>query len=95
VNDAEAAWSEAVSNYTFALFFLPDPETGNPVGLPPAYWVKELAAYGGPQVPPNLDTGSGCWRMVFVVLAIQWNNGRSYVYPDLNHWFPALALASG
>jgi hypothetical protein len=90
VDSVETAWSNAVCSYTFALFFLPDPQTGNAVGLPPAYWVKELAAYGGPQVPPNLGTNTGCWRMVFVVLAIQWNNGNTYVYPDPNHWFPAL-----
>jgi hypothetical protein len=79
-----------VQSYTFVLFFLPDPEQSNAAGLPPGYWAKELAAYGGTSVPSNLTTTIGCWRIVFVVLEIIWNNGQTQRYADPHNWFPFL-----
>ncbi|WP_334406148.1 hypothetical protein [Bradyrhizobium sp. AZCC 2289] len=79
--------NDVVAQYTFALLFLPDPSSDAPAPLCPGYWVQELIKYGDTNsakhnpanyLPNNLDPGSGCWRIVYVVLAIQ-------TYADLNN----------
>jgi hypothetical protein len=79
--------NDVVAQYTFALLFLPDPPSDAPAPLCPGYWVQELIKYGNTNapkynpsnyLPSNLDPGSGCWRIVYVVLEIQ-------TYADLNN----------
>jgi hypothetical protein len=79
--------NDVVAQYTFALFFLPDPSSDAPAPLCPGYWVQELIKYGNTNAPKynpsnylpnNLDPGSGCWRIVYIVLKIQ-------TYSDLNN----------
>jgi hypothetical protein len=99
VDDIETAWGQAINAYTFALFFLPDPGPNhpNPANLPTGYWVQELHAYSNVNnplsdpnytLPANLDVGSGCWRIVFVVTSFTRNDGTTYEYSDPNNWFP-------
>lgn len=75
---------ESVAKYEFRLFFLPVPKS--PSTLHSSFWMQELATYLTPQSDikaSNIDSGSGCWRIVFVVTNIQYRNGlNSYVYAN-------------
>ena len=81
-------WEQVVvAQYTFAVFFLPDPASDAPAPLYPGYRVQELVKYGNTNagkynpamyLPANLDPGSGCWKVIYVVLSIQ-------TYDDLNN----------
>jgi hypothetical protein len=76
--------SESVAAYDFRLYFLPVPKS--PSALPSSYWVQELSTYlgaGSDLHVDNIDTGSSCWRIVFVVTNIQYRNGvNSYFYAN-------------
>ena len=74
----------AVTKYDFRIFFLPVPTA--PSTLPPTYWTQELIKYmpgGSYPSSSNIDPNSACWRIVFVVTAIQYVEGStlpSYQY---------------
>jgi hypothetical protein len=95
--------SRVVAAYSFVAFFLPDPPSNAPPPLCPGYWAQELIKYGNTNagtsnpaayLPINLDPGSGCWRITYVVLSIQTyadqNNDPptyTYKYSDPNGRF--------
>ena len=63
----------AVTKYDFRIFFLPVPT--QPSTLPANYWTNELRSYmptGTYPAAKNIDPNSSCWRMVFVVTAIEY-----------------------
>ena len=73
---------DSVASYDFRLFFLPVPKS--PSTLSSSYWIEELLAYlppGSDIQKSNIDLGSSCWRIVFVVTHIQYRNGlNNYDY---------------
>lgn len=75
---------ESVAAYEFRLFFLPVPKS--PSTLNSSFWIQELATYltaGSDIQVSNIDPGSSCWRIVFVVTKIQYRNGLNpYVYAN-------------
>lgn len=72
----------SVKSYEFRLFFLPVPSGLST--LPPNYWAQELINNipNGTADGQKIDTSSCCWRIVFVVTAIEYNdpNQPSYQY---------------
>jgi hypothetical protein len=93
-----------VIRYEFRLYFLPMP---GPIGvpglpdLPLNYWVQEMIAYCSPKSDvfsdgAILDPGSGCWRIVYVVTAIQYEDGggQDYQYagPDYPSYYKTGSL---
>jgi hypothetical protein len=68
----------AVTKYDFRIFFLPVPTA--PSTLPPTYWTQELIKYmpkGNYPSGTNIDPNSACWRIVFVVTAIEYVAGST------------------
>ena len=68
----------AVTKYDFRIFFLPVPTA--PSTLPPNYWTQELITNmpdGSYPSGKNIDPNSCCWKIVFVVTAIQYAAGST------------------
>ncbi|HEU4934149.1 MAG TPA: hypothetical protein VFT48_18825 [Pyrinomonadaceae bacterium] len=68
----------AVTKYDFRIFFLPVPTA--PSTLPPNYWTQELIKYmpnGSYPSSKNIDPNSCCWKIVFVVTAIEYVAGST------------------
>ena len=70
---ARAELPDSVVAYDFRLYFLPVPKS--PSNLPASAWIDELRKYlpaGSDVQVDNIDKGSCCWRIVFVVTRIQY-----------------------
>ena len=68
----------AVTKYDFRIYFLPVPAA--PSTLAPIYWTQELRNYmpnGTYPSSKNIDPNSACWRIVFVVTAIDYVAGST------------------
>jgi hypothetical protein len=72
-----------VANYSWRAYFLPVPSEGGP--LPQNYWTLELVNYlknsATEQSTVNMiDPNSASWKILFVVMEYQLNDGTSYSY---------------
>lgn len=68
---------EAIASYAFRIFFLPVPKS--PSNLPSNYWAEELRnnMQKDDRVSKEMiDENSGCWKIVYVVTGITYNNGK-------------------
>ena len=73
----QAGWLNAITNYSFLLFFLPPPKDDK------SFWARELIALGGASLNPaaNLDPSSQPWKICFVVTSYQ--NGASFLQKQI------------
>lgn len=74
-----------VQEYSFRVYFLPVPQ--NPISsLAPEYWATELRnnlKEDGPLTKDNVDKGSACWRITYVVTDIKYRQPSEH--PDYTH----------
>lgn len=65
----------SVKHYEFRVYYLPVPKA--PSLLPPSYWTQEMKDHLGSDSDTSgasLDPGSGAWRIVYIVTAIEYRD---------------------
>lgn len=84
---------KTVAAYDFRLFFLPVPKA--PSKLEPSHWAQELKQYLNPKSETKsdeIDVNSGCWRIVYVVTNIQYQDDDANSYQYRNNYLDTMSV---